>query len=174
MLSGRTGVRPCMKCARMAQNRVKPRLLGWPVVLALALLMIVLAAFLAAIVQSGHKAVSATPEAVSADSYAARVAGLLALGHPQDAEAVVTRYGCVACHRDGANTVAPSWVGVAERAVSRRPPMPAAAYIYESIVNPSAYVVKGYTDLMPKDFAQRLSDQELADVISYLLTPDAH
>jgi hypothetical protein len=27
---------------------------------------------------------------------------------------------------------------------------------------------------MPKDFAQRLSDQELADVIAYLLTPDAH
>jgi cytochrome c551/c552 len=157
----------------MAQKSNGWRSLGWPVYLALALLVVGVIALVVAVATS-HMVDHGAPEPVSAASYRARVDALLEIGKPADAEAVVTKYGCVACHRDGANTVAPSWVGVAERAGARRPPMPADAYIYESIVYPAAYVVEGYPDLMPKDFAQRLSDQELADVLAFLLTPDAH
>jgi cytochrome c551/c552 len=156
----------------MAQKS-ESRLLSWPVYLALALLVVGVIALVVAVATS-HTVDHGAPEPVSAASYRARVDALLTIGKLADAEAVVTKYGCVACHRDGANTVAPSWVGMAERAATRRPPMPADAYIYESIVYPAAYVVEGYTDLMPKDFAQRLSDQELADVLTFLLTPDAH
>ncbi len=88
---------------------------------------------------------------------------------------LVETYQCIACHRIGAaNGVAPAYEGIAARAAARRPPMPAASYIYESITNPSAYIVEGYVNSMIQDFAQRLSDQELGDIIAYLLTPEAH
>ncbi len=149
------------------------RTLGLPVYLSLALIAVVLVAVIVVMAQPPTVAPSAAP--VSADSYRARVDALLAMAHPEDAESIVQTYGCVVCHRDGAqNGLAPSWVGIAARAATRRPPMPAAAYIYQSITDPSAYVVSGFTDVMPKDFAQRLSDQQLADLIAYLLTPDAH
>ena len=54
-----------------------------------------------------------------------------------------------------------------------RLPLPADAYIYESIINPAVFIVEGYNDVMPHDFATRMSQQELADVLAYLLTPDA-
>jgi hypothetical protein len=49
--------------------------------------------------------------------------------------------------------------------------MPADAYIYESIVFPGAFVVQGYNDVMPHDFGARMTEQELADVLAYLLLP---
>ena len=114
------------------------------------------------------------PATLTADSYQERVTALLANAHPEDAEAAIEKYGCVACHRVGAaNGVAPSWEGIAARAATRNPPLTAAAYIYQSITDPGAYLVAGYPDVMPKDFAQRISDQELGDIIAYLLTPDA-
>jgi mono/diheme cytochrome c family protein len=42
-------------------------------------------------------------------------------------------------------------------------------YIVESIVSPGAYIVPTYSDgQMPPDFAQRMSTQDLADIIAYL------
>ena len=38
----------------------------------------------------------------------------------------------------------------------------------ESIVNPSAYVEKGYPDVMPKSYGQTLSDQQVADLVAFL------
>ena len=43
-----------------------------------------------------------------------------------------------------------------------------AAYLAESIVNPSAYVVPDFPDAMPKNFGERLDAQSLADLIAYL------
>jgi cytochrome c551/c552 len=114
-------------------------------------------------------------EPISEGSYQERVSSLLANADPLGGEALLATYGCVACHRAGAeNGIAPSFVGIAERAGERRPPLPAAAYLYESIVNPSAYLVEGYANAMPQNFAARMSDADLGDVIAYLLTPDPH
>jgi mono/diheme cytochrome c family protein len=45
-----------------------------------------------------------------------------------------------------------------------------AAFIRESIVNPDAQVTEGYPDnLMPEDFGEQLSDQELADLVAFLV-----
>jgi len=154
--------------------RTRKPTLGWPVYLALALLLIFTVALVIAFAAIPSASL-ATSTPISAASYSARVNALLRIGQPEDAEAVIETFGCPACHRVGAqNGVAPSWVGIAARAGTRRPPLSAAEYVYESIVNPSAYVVSGYSDIMPKDFGQRLSDQQLADLIAYLLTPDAH
>ena len=156
----------------MQQTRWNGR---WAVYLSLALLLI-FAIMLVIVVVSLQATPTPTDAAtVSADSYQARVDALLKIAHPEDAEPIIESMGCPTCHRAGAaNGVAPSWDGIAARAARRRPPLSAAAYIYESITDPSAYVVSGYTDIMPKDFAKRLSDQQLADIIAYLLTPDAH
>lgn len=159
----------------MTENRLNWRTLGLPVYLALALLVVVAGALIVAIVSLRPMPKTIATEPVSSASYRARVDTLLGDAHPEDAEALVQQYGCTVCHREGAaNGIAPSWVGIAGRAAMRRPPMPADAYLYESIINPSAYVVDGYADLMPQNFAERLSDQDLGDIIAYLLTPDAH
>jgi hypothetical protein len=44
-------------------------------------------------------------------------------------------------------------------------------YLFESIVNPGAYLVANYSDgLMPAAYGGSLSEQDLADLIAYLLT----
>jgi cytochrome c551/c552 len=104
-----------------------------------------------------------------------KVTALLQNTNPENGASLIEQYGCVACHRLGvASKVAPSFEGIAERAAARHPPLSAAAYIYESIINPTAYVVDGFQPAMPQNFSERLTDRELGDIIAYLLTPTAH
>jgi cytochrome c551/c552 len=102
----------------------------------------------------------------------ARVSALLANADASNGAALVTAYGCAACHRSPTH-IAPSFVGIAERAATRRPPLSAAEYVYESITNPTAYVVDGFQPAMPPNYPERLTDQELGDIIAYLLSGDA-
>jgi len=45
-----------------------------------------------------------------------------------------------------------------------------AAFIRESIVKPDAQITEGFAPgLMPKDYGQKLSDQELNDLVAFLL-----
>jgi mono/diheme cytochrome c family protein len=146
--------------------------IGWAVYVVAALLIVVLVIFLVEMFSFNQGAVGIEP--VSATAYRDRVAALLANADPTNAESAIQTYGCPACHRAGAaNGIAPLWVDIAYRAATRRPPMPAAAYLYESIVHPEAYVVEGYPNSMVPNFGSRISDQELGDIIAYLLTPDA-
>jgi mono/diheme cytochrome c family protein len=41
-------------------------------------------------------------------------------------------------------------------------------FILESIVTPSAEITSGFDDLMPKDYAQKLDSQQLADLVAFL------
>ena len=169
----------------MAQKQFNWRTLGWQVYLALALFVLVVVIFGAALV-----ALQATPTptaepipTVSDDAQAApaatgdpvseRVAALLAIGNAVDGQSVINQYGCHVCHNAQVAGVGPSWVGIAARAATRQPSMSAADYLYESITKPTAYLVPGYQNVMPGDFGERMSDLELADVIAYLLTPNA-
>ena len=63
-----------------------------------------------------------------------------------------------------------SFVGVADRAATRRPPLTAAQYLYESIISPGAYLVEGYANAMPANFAGRLTQAEIGRIIAYLLS----
>jgi mono/diheme cytochrome c family protein len=147
--------------------------LGIPVLTVLALLIVFSLFFL-------FEFFSANPTSIESDSLSDErlqelVSTLLVNADPDRGEALLITYTCVACHRAGAeNGVAPPFVGIAERAGERRVPLSAAAYIYESIVHPSAYLVEGYAAAMPQNFDDQLSDEELGDIIAYLLTPDAH
>ncbi|NWF68052.1 MAG: cytochrome c [Chloroflexi bacterium] len=108
------------------------------------------------------------------NAYEERVTGLLANADSVNGERLLTQYGCIACHRLGAaNNIAPAFVGVAERAATRRPPLSAAEYIYESITQPLAFVVEGFNPVMPQNYPELLPDSDLGDIIAYLLTPGA-
>jgi cytochrome c oxidase subunit 2 len=43
-----------------------------------------------------------------------------------------------------------------------------ADFILESIVNPSAEVTPGFTDIMPKDYGTKLDEKQLADLVAFL------
>jgi len=149
----------------------------WPVYLVIGLFILVTIIFLGALALTTEGELVATPTAVqlAADTYMDKVTVLLQGADASRGAKLVEQFACTACHREGAvNKIAPAYDGIAERAATRRPPLTAAAYIYESIINPMAYVVEGYNPAMPQNFAQQLSDQQLGDIIAYLLTPTAH
>ena len=74
---------------------------------------------------------------------------------------------CAMCHgaEDG---VGPSLSVLTQNAATRIEGMTADEYIYQSITDPSAYVVEGYTPVMPNDFAERLSEQDLRDLVVFV------
>ncbi len=80
--------------------------------------------------------------------------------------------GCRVCHSlvPGKVVVGPSLDGVATRAADRVPGMSAKEYLRQSIVDPSAYVVEGFPDAMLKNFDELLTDQEIDDLVAFLLT----
>jgi cytochrome c len=81
--------------------------------------------------------------------------------------------GCLACHSLHATAamVGPTWYNLAETAELRIPGQSAELYLHTSIVSPNAYIVEGYSpNVMVQTYARSLSEGELADIVSYLLT----
>ena len=83
--------------------------------------------------------------------------------------------GCTSCHNydeaEGPAENAPYTAGTATRAETRVAGMSAEEYIHESIVNPNAYVVEGFQEGdMYQTFSEELSEQQIADLVAYLLT----
>jgi len=81
--------------------------------------------------------------------------------------------GCPACHSltPGQVIVGPSLAGSGTYAATRRPGYTAEKYLRESIVQPHVFAPPGFEDkinIMPDNFGQRMSPQDLADIIAYL------
>lgn len=79
---------------------------------------------------------------------------------------------CTSCHTLGnsAFSLGPKLVGIGQHAGERIPGMSADDYLHQSIVEPAAYVVSGYRDIMYPQFGEKLSEQDIADLIAYLET----
>ncbi len=108
----------------------------------------------------------------------------LPAGNAQDGASLAqsAEAGCSACHELA--PVGPAWAtegdqpGIGQRAEDRiKQPdyngeaATAEQYLLESIVRADAYVVEGYAaGLMPPDFGDRLSAQQVADLIAYMLS----
>lgn len=92
-------------------------------------------------------------------------------GDPSRGADLYKSQGCASCHTlDGSPLVGPSFQGLASRAGTRKPGYSAELYLRESIVQPCAYVVEGFTCVMPQDFGtKKLNKQMLADLIAFLL-----
>jgi mono/diheme cytochrome c family protein/predicted small lipoprotein YifL len=81
--------------------------------------------------------------------------------------------GCAACHSplEGTVIVGPSHFGVGTAAATRVEGMSAEEYLRESIVNPNAYIVDGFVaDIMYQLYGEQLSEEDIADLVAYLLT----
>jgi mono/diheme cytochrome c family protein len=80
---------------------------------------------------------------------------------------------CFACHQTVENngfSVGPSLAGIADRAAAQIPGTTAHDYLRASILEPGAYVVAGYRNIMYPDYAAHLSPQAVEDLIAFLLT----
>lgn len=99
-----------------------------------------------------------------------------AIGDPQAGEEIfntggASQVGCVTCHTlDGTDLVGPSLDGISEVAGERVPGMSAEDYLHESIVQPDTYLVEGYDDLMPKNYGDTLDEEDIDNVIAFLMT----
>ncbi len=88
-------------------------------------------------------------------------------------EQLTVSNGCIACHSlvEGQTLVGPSWYDVGSHAATRVAGESAPFYLYQSIMEPNAHVVEGFTpDLMPKVYADTLSTAQIADIVAYLLS----
>ncbi len=94
----------------------------------------------------------------------AAVTELLTAADPALAPALLEEKACLACHN--LPNIAPSLAIVGALAGSRRPPLSAATYLYESLVYPNAFIVEGYNATMP---IPSLAPAELGALIAYLL-----
>jgi cytochrome c oxidase subunit 2 len=78
---------------------------------------------------------------------------------------------CSTCHTlDGTASVGPSLKGYSAVAPTRIEGMSAEEYTYTSIIRPAAFIVSGFGNAMYNQFQQRLTAQNIADLVAYLLT----
>jgi mono/diheme cytochrome c family protein len=84
----------------------------------------------------------------------------------------VFKQNCASCHAITADTVivGPSLAGINGRAASRVEGQSAADYIQFSILRPDAYIVEGFSDLMPSNFGTTLTGEQLDALLVYLMT----
>lgn len=103
------------------------------------------------------------------------IATAFASAVPSDGETVALASGCTGCHIIEPESVlaGPVWYNLGNRAIARAEENGnegPAAYLYESIANPSAYLVDGYEDgVMVSTYSETLSTDEFATLIAYIL-----
>ena len=81
--------------------------------------------------------------------------------------------GCITCHslEPGVTIVGPPQHDIGFRAPQRVSGMSGEEYLRESIVEPDAYVVDGFQPgTMTQGFGEALTEQEINDLIAYMLT----
>jgi len=78
---------------------------------------------------------------------------------------------CSTCHAlDATTLVGPGMEGYGERAGSRVSGMNAEDYTVESITHPATYLVPNFSNLMYNGFGDKLSSQDIADLVAYSLS----
>jgi cytochrome c oxidase subunit II len=130
----------------------------------------------------GHALMRSEAKVVSRQAFAKwaaqRTPGTQAAGPPgqqptgQQGLTLFNQQGCNACHTLAAagsqGTIGPDLDKLAAEA--QRAGKPLDAFIRESIVSPDAYVEPGFSKgLMPPDFAQKLTKQELGFLVQFLV-----
>ncbi len=80
----------------------------------------------------------------------------------ETAEAAIKKYGCQACHTllGATSAVGPALDDVGERQDKMQ--------IQQSIVDPGAVIAEGFADIMPRDFADKMTVRELGMIVDLL------
>lgn len=111
--------------------------------------------------ESLGEATTGTTEVITAD--------LAAAGR---GEALANGTGCLACHTiDGTTGSGPTWKGLAgsSRPLTNGESVVADdTYLTNSIVDPGAQVISGFDNIMPPDYGDQLSNDEVADLVEYI------
>lgn len=143
-----------------------------PIYIAIAILIVFSGIFVLEFLQLSEGTGGTDDENLTAETYMDVVEPLLVDADPESGRELVELWGCNACHA-GANAgrLAPAHAEVMQLAAERRPPLTAAAYVYESIIYPGAYTVEGYQGNMPRIYEQQMPEDELGDIIAYLISP---
>jgi cytochrome c oxidase subunit 2 len=86
---------------------------------------------------------------------------------------VYEQYGCQACHTlDGSELVGPTFLGAYGRQAEFEDGTTALAdeaYMYESVIHPNLKIVKGFPpNVMPQNYADQISDEQIGDLIEYM------
>lgn len=94
-------------------------------------------------------------------------------GNADQGKAIFDSQGCASCHTlqaaGASGTVGPNLdTQLADSAQKAGKPL--ADFTRESIVDPSAFVAEGFSSgVMPSDFGQKLSDQQLNDLVTFIV-----
>lgn len=96
---------------------------------------------------------------------------------PQDLYLAMACLGCHNANEDQTDSnrgpLGPHQGNLHETAPTRVDGLSAEEYVYQSIVEPGAYVVDGYTDgQMPMDFADKMTEEEIQGLVAWLLDPN--
>lgn len=87
-------------------------------------------------------------------------------------ETLAIETGCFACHTiDGTPSAGPTWKGLAgsSRPLESGETVTADdAYLTLSIIDPNSQVLEGFNPVMPTDYAQNLTDDEVSDLVEYI------
>jgi cytochrome c551/c552 len=96
-------------------------------------------------------------------------------GNAAAGKTVFTSAGCSTCHTfkpAGSNgTIGPDLDTAPTASAKTDHNMPLAAFIRQSIIDPNAYIAKGYkSGLMPTNFKTQLSAKQLNDLVAFILS----
>ena len=81
------------------------------------------------------------------------------------------QYYCMRCHSlDGSEGYGPSLQGISKRAGDRVPVLSDVEYLRQSILEPDAYIIEGYSGRMGRIHSLLLSEEEVDDLVSFLIT----
>jgi cytochrome c oxidase subunit II len=87
-------------------------------------------------------------------------------------ETVANSVGCLLCHTvDGTDGTGPTFKGLfgASRPLEGGGFVTADdAYLVNSIVDPGSQVVEGFANVMPPDFGDTLSDEQISDLVEFI------
>lgn len=82
------------------------------------------------------------------------------------------QYGCFACHSiDGTKKVGPTLLGLygkTETLDDGSTVLVDEDYLIESILEPGAKISQGYSDAMPKNFSEQLSETQVNDLLEFI------
>jgi len=76
---------------------------------------------------------------------------------------------CIACHVE-TNTASPDLTGFGEVAGSRVEEESAREFAFYSITEPARHITEGYGNAMPNDYDEKLTPQQIADLMAYILS----
>ncbi len=123
------------------------------------------------VVREVPKLSALTAEEVFAGVPADLVAAIEA-GDPEEGLFLSELQGCAGCHSlaDGEVLSGPSWYDMGNTAVGRVEGESPALYLYRSITQPNAYVVRRFdANVMPETFAESLTTAEIGHLVALLL-----